>query len=826
MIEIGLAASIAKKIGAQAKGASFLTEVYLESEDLQIIRSNTDEILTSSLEGGSPDVKIVASYLLMDIAMRRYDSAFWPHVSEEAGRDYTPADQSNLYDVFRNGLELIGMEKSLAIETKRKLEMILIHTLVPDNKEYMYAFFEFVSKYYKKVLGYELSEDLDSRFKELAEFISPYARSEQRDRVAELEEDFPNPASLNKCTQYALTEPALFGALLEKILRIIDAGYKGKMVPSLGIRRFAVPFQQWYSENIGSRSNKAAREEMRARHPRLVLRESSDYSVALVFPEMNQCTEDARAEFVFGTEVLTPAKQPQVLMIPGLRFPRTRQEVVYLFDKDLGRSVFERFVFKFDGKTLFDNDPKKRWKFFNKYLNEVQNPSPGETYVLLEDEKYDPRTDGNENMEKIRKGLYRALLKNGEGINLKGERYVVTDEDEDDLIGFNVQCYEGVSAEINSVRYKVAKDLQVVYRASDSEVISLPVMRIRVDSKPTVHIPVRFSKVRNTQVFSVPQNQIPEGVHIVKAELYSGERKVGEDEFITMPGLEYKFDAGNEVYYNESTGKLSIKHPIDKTIELATGDDEVSWKMKFEDYEISVYHEVPSVKFSVDGENWILPGANEISIDGFIDDAIRVKCPHPVRIYADNKPLDYIDREGYRSFFALEYKRRINDDLGKEHCIQFSIKSRSKLPLFRLLTHNDYVFMEGGLSVEMKRNTNNKAACMIFVEGEERQVLLNEGYNRLFDSLPSNAYMEIIEKREGKECLIMKKFVGDPVYMNVTRDGCTVYHYKESIEFSCGPGEYKEAEKEYSIKKAFNPWMKESEVEKSILNLFKLGSQP
>jgi ATP-dependent Clp protease protease subunit len=33
MIEIGLAASIAKKIGAQAKGASFLTEVYLESED-------------------------------------------------------------------------------------------------------------------------------------------------------------------------------------------------------------------------------------------------------------------------------------------------------------------------------------------------------------------------------------------------------------------------------------------------------------------------------------------------------------------------------------------------------------------------------------------------------------------------------------------------------------------------------------------------------------------------------------------------------------------------------------------------------------------------
>ncbi|MDN5357345.1 MAG: hypothetical protein PWR17_514 [Candidatus Methanomethylophilaceae archaeon] len=453
----------------------------------------------------------------MDIATRRYDGSFWPYVSEEAGRSYGPADQSDLHDVFRNGLELMGMKKSLDIETKRKLEMILLHTLVPDNKEYMYAFFDFISKYYKKVLGYELPDNLDTRFKELADFIQSYTGGAQRDEIGELEDDYPNPASLNKCTQYALTEPALFAGLLEKILRIIDAGYKGRMAPSLGIRRFAAPFQQWYAENIGSRSKKAAREEMRARRPRLVLRESADYSVALVFPEISHCTADAKAEFLFGTKIVTPAKQPQVLIIPGLRFPRTRQEVIYLFDKDLDCSAFEKFTLQFDGRTLFRNDSKRKWKFFNKNLNEVQSPSPGETFVLFEDERYDPRTDGNTNMGKIRKGLYQVSLKKGEEINLMGERFIATEEDEDDLIGFNVECYERVSAEIDNVRYKIAKDMQVVYRASVSEVFSMPVICIKVDSNTCSHIPVRFGRVRDTQVFSIPQNNIPEGVHLVRA---------------------------------------------------------------------------------------------------------------------------------------------------------------------------------------------------------------------------------------------------------------------------------------------------------------------
>ncbi len=556
MIDREWAASVAGNIREQAEDVSFLTEVDLDAEDLEMIRSNTDEILSRSLYGGNPDIKIIASYLLMDIAMRRYDGSFWPYVSEEAGRTYGPADQGNLHDVFREGLELMGMKKSLHIETKRKLEMILLHTLVPDNKEYMYAFFDFISKYYKKVLGYELQDDLDTRFKELADFIQSYTGGAHTDGIGELDDGYPNPVSLNKCTQYALTEPALFAGLLEKILRIIDAGYKGKMAPSLGIRRFAAPFQQWYAENIGSMSKKAAREEMRARRPRLALRESADYSVALIFPEVSQCTEDAKVEFLFGKKVVTPDKQPQVLKIPGLRFPRTRQEVAYFFDKDIDRSVFEKFTIRFDGRIIFRNDPKRKWKFFNKNLNEVQNPSPGETFVLFEDERYDPCIDGNNNMSNVRKGLYLAQLKNGEAINLMGERFIATEEDEDDLIGFNVECYDGVSAEIDKVRYKVARDLQVVYRASASEAISKPVIRIKIDSNPCFHIPVSFRKVRDTKVFSIPQDNMPEGVHFVKVELYSGERKVGEDEFVTMPGLEYSFDAESGIYYNEVSGKL------------------------------------------------------------------------------------------------------------------------------------------------------------------------------------------------------------------------------------------------------------------------------
>ena len=821
MIESGWAASVAGKIREQAEGVSFMTEVCLDAEDLEVIRSNAGEILARSLYGRNPDIKIIASYLLMDIAMRRYDGSFWPYVSEEAGSTYGPADQSNFHDVFREGLELMGMKKSLHIETKRKLEMILLHTLVPDNKEYMYAFFDFISKYYKKVLGYELQEDLDTRFKELADFIQSHTGGAQTDEIGELEGGYPNPAFLNKCTQYALTEPALFAGLLEKILRIIDAGYKGKMAPSLGIRRFAALFQQWYAENIGCMSKKAAREEMRARRPRLVLRESADYSVALIFPEVSQCTEDAKVEFLFGTKVVTPAKQPQVLKIPGLRFPRTRQEVAYFFDKDINRSVFEKFTIRFDGRIIFRNDSKWKWKFFNKNLNEVQNPFPGETFVLFEDERYDPRIDGNNNMSKVQKGLYTAKLKNGEAINLMGERFIATEEDEDDLIGFNVECYEGVSAEINNIRYKIAKDMQVVYRASASEAISKPVIRIKIDSNPYVHIPVSFRKVRGTNVFSIPQNNIPEGVHIVKVELYSSERKVGEDEFVTMLGLEYSFDAESEVYHKETSGRLSVNYPIGKTIEFDTKKEEISWDLPFEDGAIIVNHKVPSVKFSVDGENWVDPGTNEMSIDSFIDDAIRVKSPHAVRVYVDNRSLEYIDREDYRSFLATEYKRAINDNLWKDHFVYISIKSKPKVQLFKLITHNDYNIAESDLAVEMIPKTGNQALCRVTIEGEGRQLPLKEGHNRIFDVIPSNACIEIIEKRDGADCVIIKKYVGDPVYIKVTKDGCVVYHYECSVEFSCSPRDYKEAEKEYLTKKAFNPWMRENGVEKKILGLFR-----
>ncbi|MDN5357346.1 MAG: hypothetical protein PWR17_515 [Candidatus Methanomethylophilaceae archaeon] len=288
-----------------------------------------------------------------------------------------------------------------------------------------------------------------------------------------------------------------------------------------------------------------------------------------------------------------------------------------------------------------------------------------------------------------------------------------------------------------------------------------------------------------------------------------------------MPGLEYSFDAENEVYYKKTSGLLSVKYPINKTIEFNTDDEEVSWSMPFEDDGMNVYHKVPSVKFSIDGENWIGPGTNEVSVDRFIDDTIRVKCIYPVRVYVDNKPLDYIDREGYRSFLAREYKSIIDNNLGKDHIVYFSVKGRPKVLLFKLITHNDYGFAEGGLAVEVGLKTKNQALCRTWIEGEEREVPLNEGYNRIFDALSSNARIEIIEKRDGGECVIMKKFVGDPVYMKVTGEGCTVYYNEHSVDFSCGPKDYREAEKGYSTKKAFNPWMREDGVDKRILGLFK-----
>lgn len=813
-------ASVAKSIREQAEDASFLTEVYLDTENLEMMRSSTDILLLRSMVSNNPDVKIVASYLLMDIAMRLYDGSFWPHVSEEAGSDYNSKDQSDLYEVFRDGLELIGLRESLGIQTKRKLEMILIHTLVPDNKDYMFAFFDFISKYYKKVLDYQLPEDLDDRFDELSDYIGCYIGNSQKDDFEGLEDDYPKPSSLNMCTRYALTEPRLFTNLLKKILQIIDAGYKGKIAPELGIRRFVAPFQQWYSENIGSKSRRDTSEEMRGRRPRLALR-GGEYSVALVFPEVPHCTNDAKVEFLFGTKVIKPNKQPQVLNIPGFRFPRTRQEVTYFFERDLDRSPFEKFTLRFDGKSMYRNDSKRRWKFFNENLNEIQNLSPGETFVLFEDEKYDPRTDGNINMTQVRKGLYRTILENGEEINLMGERTIVTEEGDDNLLGFNVECYEGVTADIDDVRYKIAKDLRVVYRAPTSEVFLTPALHIKVDSNPYIVLPLRFKKIRDTQVISVPQSQFPEGVHFVKLELYSDRKKIGEDEFVTMPGLKYIFNAKQEVYYEEASGRLTVEYPINKSIEFDTGDEEIYWDLPLEDDIIRIYHKVPSVKTSIDGENWMNPGTNEISIDKFIDDVIRVRCPLPIRIYLDNNSLDFIDRVDYLSFLSVERKKEINDSLEKDHIIYFSIKNKRRVPLFKLITHNDYKFERDCIAVVMTMRTRNKSFCKVWIDGVEKQITLKDGYNPIFETPPSNARIGIFEKRYGDECLIMEKYVGDPVYMRLTKEGCVVHHYENSVEFFCDLKDLDVVKRRYQMKKKYNLWMRDSRVENVIMGLFK-----
>ncbi|MDN5357344.1 MAG: hypothetical protein PWR17_513 [Candidatus Methanomethylophilaceae archaeon] len=49
MIESEWVASVAEKIREQAEDVSFLTEVYLDTEDLEMMRSNTNEILVKSL---------------------------------------------------------------------------------------------------------------------------------------------------------------------------------------------------------------------------------------------------------------------------------------------------------------------------------------------------------------------------------------------------------------------------------------------------------------------------------------------------------------------------------------------------------------------------------------------------------------------------------------------------------------------------------------------------------------------------------------------------------------------------------------------------------
>ena len=815
--------SIAKKIEEQSKDVSFLSEIVLPEEDLEFIRGNLSFLLS---EPSTPSKKIVAAFALVDVAIRRYDGTYWGYLEEEASITIPGNHQSRIHDLFSEGLELLGW--NFEIDTKRRLEKILIHTLVPDNEKFINNFFDFISKYYKKILSYDLPENPDAEFKRLSEYVKF-----QLEEPNVGDSGFPDPRVLNKCTQYALTEPDLFKNLLMKILTIIDEGYRGYGGRELKNNRFQKPFKRWYSREMGSKSRRQLQAERRMRRPKLIL--TSGFAPAISIPELPCLNKDATIEFKIAAKSIRP-EQPQIIEIQDGVF-RTLSTKKYLLS-NLDLSPFDKFRIFFDEKLILNNRPKRDWIAFDENLIEVPEPASGDMYILFKDKKYDLKV-GNEEfyIERVSEGVYQIELNPGSILTIQGEKIFIEEEGDEGEDKISVRYLDGVTAcDDDSTEFRISKVSNLRCRLYDIEKTSSVLVKIVTDGNEdeTVHLPLgeenenyKFDGERC--VFSIDEKHLhPSESHRYDVSVYVNEKKRLEETFLIMPDLEFSFDTHpNEIYQNAASGNLTIFHPIEKEIRFSTSEEKVSWSHFVGGLEYLMVHSIPSILISHSGgEDWLGPGEYDVDFNNLYGDSIKVRCGKKVRLYVNKgkawdplpKTLDGKDQ----IFNILELRRDMTEFPSRTYVVDASVESKPRFRLMEIFTSNKYSLdYENGLSIYMEKRISNPAVCYFQYDRQPgKEVELTPGNNSLIDVSPMYLHIRISEVTpSGISNTIIEERKGEYFAVEETDNGFMM-HYNEFDMLLCEDGK-RTLEEDYDSKSRFNPWMRQEGVKRKIFDLIK-----
>ena len=219
-----------------------LSELNLEQEEIELLRSSADRLIDSALRGRDTfDIQV--AYLMMDIGMRFYnDGTFWTDFWNQVGIEQNLNKQSSLGEFFKNTL----MKYGLAIaETKGRpyVNIILMHSFIPEK--YADHFFDFVHKYYHVVLKALVPEDLDSQ---LSIFEEVFSKEHETDSYHELKS-----VQLIVPTRLVLTRREFYVTILTKIIKRMANNYESVDDVRLGI--YEEPFKKWsQKEKIGKKT--------------------------------------------------------------------------------------------------------------------------------------------------------------------------------------------------------------------------------------------------------------------------------------------------------------------------------------------------------------------------------------------------------------------------------------------------------------------------------------------------------------------------------------------------------------------------------------------
>lgn len=801
---------IADLIREESENVSFLSEIYLPIEDVVMIRENAGNLI---FKRNDDDTKILVAYYLVDLGVRKYDNSYWPHLSEETGMKLIQSDHMDAYAMFSDALKILGMDASENVTTKRYIEKILIHTLVPDKKEYIDKFFNFISKYYKSILEYEIPDDYETRFEELSDYVKAIDEKNYQPTEFQIDENYPDPRSLNACTRYALMEPSLFKGLLLKILRMIDAGYCNRGdVDLLNCNRYAEPFKEWYQENIGKKSSQRLMMEKRSHRPHMVLN-SSSFKPALVIPA-RQCAKSTQIEFIVKGKIVKAPNQPQTISLPGTSSYRMLRDITCTLDS-VKLTPFTKFTVKLGEKEIYVNNPRKKWKAFDEDYSEVQYPSTGISYFIFEDKEYNPKKD-NPNVDfDIDSGIYYAQIEDGTEINILGETILVTDsnrlQNEDRVY---VNEIEGVKAQNKETGeyIPVINDDRIRCRLIGSFKKSVVIAEIRLDDK-FFTIPIKNIKNNNNSIdFVIGHEAIKKKIfsEIEIAVKVDGNKKCS-CKYLLIKEFNFKFDAKNGQYTDVKQGTLYVDAPVETTVQIDTSAQTQILSNYMDQSKYDLVFDVPSIFISYGGDSeWKSPGNYDVSIEKFYGDSLTIRCTENIRLYSKGfPPFEQTIKDGDFVFDTSQFKEKIEN--GKNYDVDFSIRSKARTRLFTVFTCNDYKINAGEkLIIEMKKNTDHKSYYKLCNHSADiSHGELSEGENTIPIENDCYCKLEIFESPTGHNKMnkVKEQSFGPPYDLVFNDKGIHIYYNDEDIQIDCNKTENDFKTKYQSISR-FNPWMK------------------
>lgn len=802
MIDWDRCTQISEKIKESAADVSFLSEIVIDDDDLEYIIKNSNIISITD----KPSAYILTAYLMV-VAGRNFDRSYWPHLCDLMGvANLDNKDRNDLKEAFQKGLCELGLAKD--IETQRNVEQYLVHTVVPDKEEYMNNFFSFISSFYKDVLKFELPDDYAESF----DLLSAIIRGDVQD------DQFPPTYALNKCTIYALGDPQNYDKIMVKILNIIDAGYKGRKISGLGNNRFAIPFQKWYMDNIGSRSRSSLRREMEMRRARMAL---SSGKVRILIPQM-KCTANASLIVKSGRKILKeiPMKTFQI---------RVQDQIVNkmandlnLEPKELGVEPFDKFQIEIDGHSVLSSTARE-FLLFNEDQVRINSLNIGINHILVKNPDIVPECETSKVRKEEYKGLYYCDLKEGDELVI-GETHLTVMPADSTTEGINITPLEDVTAVSEMEIMPVCTDFDILCFISNVKPSSKIYARITLDNEPPYHrvLNVSSNNISNGSFVTrlLEDEHTTTGIHTVFIELIHNNQKVDDSRFMLVPGYEHKFDCKKPAYVEETHGTLTMSSPIEGSVEFPTSDMYVD--VPLPNLDMRLRHKIPTLRIRTGDNKWRSPGNYDIDINDFTGDYLWVSSDCPSSLYHNKKPIPRHVAEDYYVYDFHKIHEMYNSENIHNVEIEVSLDSKPRFHLCNIWVCNNYQVTEKEDAVEVNifRHTLNKVFLRIPESGDEYEIINDSA---LIQKPECNVYSIIIDEKDQygiRHSMFSQQYYKTPIFVeNMTDRSCNLHCYDKKIQLTYCKKTLTEMMTDYDSKSRYSPWMKD--VRSKVLDYLK-----